>query len=433
MDCRNCQPTLIDLLYGELATDAAEQAHAHLKQCANCRSAYDKLAKGRQFAQQVPLLEPPQAVGARLLQLAEQHARAAAAQTQQARKPAPPWQSLIEFIGRFAMARQVGMATIMLLIVAVGLWSLPQLERAPVADGGTVVNPEPSGEAAPSAGVQPAQPLDLQVDLRSGRIRSKDEHSDVAADQAQEVPGAAPAATVAEGVRTGASGDNHASEELARMGELAATRENANAKPSARARRSVESKKSAGGLEPFAERADSDKLDHKGAGAGPSGRAEQERAEKRAFPASAAPSPPAAATASKPARAPAPQPAADAELDGLAGVKESAAGSLRAESSVAAEAPAQAPAKQKASADSAAADCSTSFDRYERIIEAAPDSAQAGEALLAMARCLNVRGERARARALLERAARNPHVADRAKVLLDAPAPAETRSNPYKR
>src|SRR5687768_13612894 len=98
MDCRTCQPTLIDLLHGELASDAAVEAHAHLKECANCRGAFEKLSHGMRLAERLPRIEPPQAVGARLLQLAEEHARSAAALRRQP-TPAPPraWQSLLEF------------------------------------------------------------------------------------------------------------------------------------------------------------------------------------------------------------------------------------------------------------------------------------------------------------------------------------------------
>jgi thioredoxin-like negative regulator of GroEL len=93
-----------------------------------------------------------------------------------------------------------------------------------------------------------------------------------------------------------------------------------------------------------------------------------------------------------------------------------------------------APAKPKAvaapeTATTAAGDCGASLRRYQQIVDADPASAQAGEALLAMARCRTQRGERALARALLERAARNVHVASRAKALLSAPsAPAEGKS-----
>jgi len=334
-------------------------------------------------------MEPPQAVGARLMQLAEEHANAAAVlRRQQARKPPRPWQSLLEFVGRFAMARQVGMATLMLLIVAVGLWSLPQLERAPLVDGGTVVNPEPSGEAAPSAGVQPAEPLDLKVDLRAGRIRSKEEEQSAAghaiAPVAEASAKAEPGLATAKVERTGEADRTTARDDLSASRDAA--------KSVSKRQRRVDSKSSAAAVDTLAELEGYGRAD-KGGGSGPIAQARGRAEEERAFPASNA------------ARAAAP-PAA----------------------------PASAPAKPKAgaapeTATTAAADCSASLSRYQQIVDADPASAQAGEALLAMARCRTQRGERALARTLLERAARNAHVASRARALLSAQsAPAEGKS-----
>ncbi len=429
MDCRTCQPTLIDLLHGELAIDAAEEAQAHLKQCPSCRSAFDKLSLGIRAAGNMPLMEPPQAVGARLMQLAEEHANAAAVlRRQQARKPPRPWQSLLEFVGRFAMARQVGMATLTLLIVAVGLWSLPQLERAPLVDGGTVVNPEPSGEAAPSAGVQPAEPLDLKVDLRAGRIRSKEEEQSAAghatAPVAEASAKAEPGLAAAKVERTGEAARTTARD------DLTASRDPA--EPVSKRQRRVESKSSAATVDTLAEREGYGRAD-KGGGSGPIAQARGHAEEERAFPASnaaRAAAPP--AVPASPAQAPARE--SDELLDGApAAASNSDAPATQGEPSRK-PAGSSAPAKPKAgaapqTASTAAPDCSASLSRYQQIVDADPASVQAGEALLAMARCRTQRGERALARTLLERAARNTHVASRARALLSAQsAPAEGKS-----
>ena len=432
MDCRTCQPTLIDLLHGELAIDAAEEAEAHLKQCQSCRSAFDKLSLGIRAARNLPLMDPPQAVGARLMQLAEEHANAAAVlRRQQARKPPRAWQSLLEFVGRFAMARQVGMATLMLLIVAVGLWSLPQLERAPLVDGGTVVNPEPSGEAAPSTGVQPAEPLDLKVDLRAGRIRSKEEEQSAALHDT---------ASVAEATAKAEPG--LAAAKLERMGEadrvsahddLSASREGA--KSLSKRQRRAESKSSAAGVDTLAQLEGYGRAD-KGGGSGPIAQARGRAEEERAFPASnaaraAAPPVAPASPAQAPARG------SDELLDGTpARASNSDAPATQRESSrkpAASSAPAKPKAGAAAETATTAADCGASLSRHQEIVAADPASAQAGESLLAMARCRTQRGERALARALLERAARNVHVASRARALLSAQsAPAEGKSvSPY--
>jgi hypothetical protein len=181
MDCRTCQPTLIDLLHGELATDAADAARAHLRECASCSAAYEALVAGQRFGRTLEMADPPAAVADRIMAFAEAHARTAQQQRASAAAPSAQgvWRPLLEFVSRFAMARQVGMVTISLLIVAVGLWSLPQLKGSQsgvpaVAAGGTVLNPDAEESAVPPAGVQPAERLGLKMDARAGRILSKD-------------------------------------------------------------------------------------------------------------------------------------------------------------------------------------------------------------------------------------------------------------------
>ena len=81
MDCRTCEPTLIDLVYSELATDAAREAHAHLAQCTSCRTSFERLVSAKRLAADLPLLEPPAGIEDRVLQMAEEHARATIARS----------------------------------------------------------------------------------------------------------------------------------------------------------------------------------------------------------------------------------------------------------------------------------------------------------------------------------------------------------------
>ncbi len=398
MDCRTCQPSLIDLLHGELALEAAEQARAHIAHCANCRGALDKLAKGLQHAKQLPLEDPPQAVTARLLQLADEQARRAAA----ARKPrgAPTvWQALLDFVGRFAAARQVGMVTIMLLIVAVGLWSLPQLKHTPIAAGGTVVHPDESGEAAPSTGVEPAQPLDLKVDLRAGRIRSREEVS-MAAEHAPAVAPAAPvaAAQPAES-QAFAQRSGRSPRKAVDVGAVAAR---SAAAPSGGAATKGElrqaRKPSAAAPAPFPRNG--------------AGKSAQPSALDDAQSAGLAES--AELARPVPERRAAERGAYDTMLDrSLAGPSPAPAAKKAEASSAAPGAAALAAARTTA----ASRGCSAALPEYERTVRVAPGSESAGEALIEMARCVRA-SDAERARALLARAVQNPYVARKAASLL---------------
>ncbi len=70
------------------------------------------------------------------------------------------------------------MAIVMVLIAAVGWLFVPQAPQRPEATGGTVVDPSHEAEAAHLAALQPATPLDLAVDVRTGRIRAKGDKDD---------------------------------------------------------------------------------------------------------------------------------------------------------------------------------------------------------------------------------------------------------------
>jgi hypothetical protein len=406
MDCRTCQPTLIDLLHGELATDAAEEAHAHLKECASCRSAFDKLSQGLRFAQRMPLIEPPQAVGARLLQLAEQHAHAAAALRKQDAPRPGAWQSLLDFVARFAMTRQVGMATIMLLIVAVGMWSLPALQRSRVADGGTVVSLEHEDEVAASPVVVPEQEPVAAPAAPAPALEAPPEA------MAESSPAKVMQQPRASSYRAGSS-----------LRETAASKS--------------------------AARPDGDLLRRSAGSSSKAGPTKAKR-EAEAFPGNTGLAAQTEEQNTAPSAAPDPRgrkaPARDelVELDALGGVvgkgkDDAPADRSQGRGAAAPASPPPAPTmaaegeamekKSKAKSALSSNACDPARMReYQRTVDAAPSSAAAGNALLAMARCRNLTGEYTLARGLLERAARNPYVADRAKAMLGTARPAKPAS-----
>jgi TolA-binding protein len=63
----------------------------------------------------------------------------------------------------------------MLLVVSIGLWYFPSRRRGPDATGSTVMTPDLEGEVGPSATLTPADPLDLDIDPRTGRLRTREE------------------------------------------------------------------------------------------------------------------------------------------------------------------------------------------------------------------------------------------------------------------
>lgn len=152
----------MDLLYEELPGARADEAQAHMERCASCKTAFSQLRQALDLAEQLPLPEPSPHVTESIL------AAARAQLDGEAERPATGdeadeglWASILRFLGSFAMGPQVAMATVMLLVVAIGLWYVPTSERQQDAVGETVVDPEHGGEAGATIlpeGVEPPPP-----------------------------------------------------------------------------------------------------------------------------------------------------------------------------------------------------------------------------------------------------------------------------------
>lgn len=169
MNCESCALNLRELVRGTLDHSTATEARKHLKQCGKCRRLYEQLTED------APLVSRPlQTASSRSIvpkPIEIEHSSKASSN-------APPsyatgWPGSIAFVGRLAMGRQVAAAAVMLVVVAVGLWYVPQLRQRPEAVGSTLthsafLNSEPSSDR-----LKPAEPLDLAIDKRSGRIHPK--------------------------------------------------------------------------------------------------------------------------------------------------------------------------------------------------------------------------------------------------------------------
>jgi hypothetical protein len=410
MDCRTCQPTLLDLAYGELAPELAQVVRAHVNGCESCGAAFKALQQGIDGSQQLTWLEAPPAMSANIMAYAEQHARERAHAAVAAKAAAKPHggfvQSVFDFIGRMASGRQFAMATVFALVVTVGVWVIPELQPLPAGQGVTVVSPDPEGEAAPSGGLAPAEPLDLAVDARSRRIRSREEleaaaqlarnNALQAAEQAgieSEMQAPAPAAAAMA-----------AQDELERKGELSEEYEYAlkeNARPSSKRRAA-----SAG--EAFPE-SDIGEL-----AAAPATELRDRGASKQA-----------------PASAPAER-SVDDLLDGALSSAPSAKGKTASSEGAPAQADKNFSSLERARTARSTQGCAAALPAYEQAVQeysrSSPQSSVLGSALLELAECQWQLGRETAARATLKRASGVAPVAVRARALLERdaqPAPAK--------
>lgn len=190
MNCSTANDRLLDLLYEELEGPEAEETRAHVDQCESCRASLKKLSLTQRLLSVLPEEEPDRSLDAKILAAARQKVGAEPGRDEARRRDEEDgglWGSILRWLTGFAASPQFVMATMMMLVVAIGLWYLPSSRRQPEASGGTVVNPDHMGEAAPSATLEPAEPLELDLDERTNRIRSRgDEASDTIAMQAAE-------------------------------------------------------------------------------------------------------------------------------------------------------------------------------------------------------------------------------------------------------
>lgn len=438
MDCRTCQPTLLDLAYGELAPELATAVRAHVDSCANCSAALKALRQGMEGAEQLAWLEPPPAMNANILAYAGEHARERAQSAIAAKAAGRPRvgfvQSIFDFIGRLASGRQFAMATVFALVVTVGVWVIPELKPLPEGHGVTVVSPDPQGEAAPSGGLAPAEPLDLAVDARSRRIRSRDglaEAVQLAKNNAQAI----------EAVQA---------EQESFEGELAAkvapatdeagstlTDDRLVAQRAQEARAQIDDDVYALKSQPADAKKDEIGESKRSKAAGPAAFPQSDIGElaaasdsmrERGVPAEvAAPSP------TKPA---ARKPAAELDLDLLD--TSASVGSSKGKSASGAGAPARSessvPSLERARLARKTQGCAAALPSYEQAVQeysrSSPQSSVLGTALMELAECQWQLGHESSARATLKRASQVAPVAVRARAMLEQGEQAVPQADP---
>jgi TolA-binding protein len=143
MDCTHCEPILLDLCYGELTPQHEREVRAHILECPTCRKALSRLEAGQALARHLPDEPPPPEMTEKILRAARAHLRQRGTLLER-------FQGVLESMARIAMTRQVAMATMSLVIVFVGLWSIPELTHRRDARSAIVTETTHDGEAGPS-------------------------------------------------------------------------------------------------------------------------------------------------------------------------------------------------------------------------------------------------------------------------------------------
>jgi hypothetical protein len=199
IDCEIVESRLLDLSLGDLGREVERATREHLAGCISCKRSLARLEAGRALGRQLAIEEPPASVletvriaaRAKAAETAATRSRSAATSSASLREIAlgalrkrdsgraraadrsPPestWSQVLRWLGSFATGPQVAMATLLVMMIGIGLWSAPRLRHAEDrSTSGAVLEPDPDGEAGPSAGLTPAEPLRMGRD-RSGRL-----------------------------------------------------------------------------------------------------------------------------------------------------------------------------------------------------------------------------------------------------------------------
>jgi hypothetical protein len=164
MSCESCRDLLIELVCDELPLASAAEVRAHALRCERCGPELEKLSATLRVSRDLPLLTPSPEVERRVMQAARD------AIARRARGPAREETSVpaggrltawFARLGSFAMSPQVAMASVLLLVVGIGLYALPlghdpepsalrvAEDEAPDEQGAPAASPAASATAVP--------------------------------------------------------------------------------------------------------------------------------------------------------------------------------------------------------------------------------------------------------------------------------------------
>lgn len=180
MSCETCQDLLIELVCDELAVDQAAAVRAHALKCERCGPELEKLSFTLKASSSLGLMSPSPEVERRIMQAArEAIAGRARGPAREAAAQAASYGGIADWFARlvsFAMSPQVAMASVLLLVVGIGLYALPLGPRnAPEQTALRAAEEESDEQGAAPSGAASATAAPLERPEPSAAPRAAEE------------------------------------------------------------------------------------------------------------------------------------------------------------------------------------------------------------------------------------------------------------------
>lgn len=212
---------LLDLVLGEIPAEDAAALRAEALECPHCQDSLAELELGAAMAARMPMEEPPASMDAVIMAAAREKAAAMAGERakvapatepaeEAAEAPESLWGRIKAWASGISLGPQLAMASVMVLVVSIGLFYLPQGGGDTVAR--TAVSPDPEGEAIS------ALPEPSMESMDPGPSEEAPEAALTVADAEEDGDGSEALDVFGGGTRAGASGRFRNDEDLADRG-----------------------------------------------------------------------------------------------------------------------------------------------------------------------------------------------------------------------
>jgi hypothetical protein len=199
MDTKDENLELLDLALGELSPEAEAEVRLRVAASPAMRAELEALEEALALAARVPTETPPRSMDEAIMAAARSHV---AGQSSSETEPAGPWKRVAHFLREAVNGPQAAMATITLLVVAVGLWFIPTARREPddaVRISDATHPPPEEGVTLLEPAVEPPEPEQaatggvIKIELEEAKRLDERKPRARKAERPQSSAGAAPA------------------------------------------------------------------------------------------------------------------------------------------------------------------------------------------------------------------------------------------------